>query len=77
MSKRNVRITYRLLYGVWYLLSLLPFRVHYLLSDLLYIIIYKILGYRVKVVRSNLESSFPEMTAEELRVVERKFYKTA
>jgi len=74
MSKRNVRITYRLLYGVWYLLSLLPFRVHYLLSDLLYIIIYKMLGYRVKVVRSNLESSFPEMTAEELRVVERKFY---
>ncbi len=67
-------ILYRLLYATWYLFSLLPFWVHYLLSDLLYLIIYKAAGYRVKVVRSNLETSFPEKTEAELRSIERRFY---
>jgi KDO2-lipid IV(A) lauroyltransferase len=67
-------LAYYLLFGLWYLLSLLPMRVHYLLSDLIYLIIYKLAGYRVKVVRSNLESSFPEKTKEELRSIERRFY---
>lgn len=69
-----MRILYSLFLAAFYLLSLLPFRVHYLLSDCIYLILYKMLGYRVKVVRGNLEASFPEKTTDELRRIERRFY---
>jgi KDO2-lipid IV(A) lauroyltransferase len=68
------KISYYCLYALWYVLSLLPLRVHYVLSDLIYIIVYRLLGYRRRVVRSNLESSFPEKSTEELRAIERGFY---
>jgi len=58
----------------WYLLSLLPLRIHYVLSDFIYFILYKVIGYRIKVVRENLEASFPEKTMHELRQIERRFY---
>lgn len=67
-------ILYYIVYGLWWLLSLLPMWVHYGLSSFVYIIIYKIAGYRVKVVRQNLRNSFPEKTQHELRAVERRFY---
>jgi len=67
-------LKYRLLYATWYLLSLLPFFVHYALSDLLYLILYRVVGYRVRVVRENLKNSFPEKSEAELRGIERKFY---
>ena len=35
-------VTYRLLYGIAYLLSLLPLRVHYLLSDGVFLFLYYI-----------------------------------
>ena len=69
-----MKILYYILYGFCYLVSLLPFWVHYVFSDFLYLIIYKLLGYRTRIVRSNLQSSFPEKSAEELKDIERKFY---
>lgn len=68
------QITYHCLYALWYLLSLLPFCILYVLSDIVYVIIYKLLGYRVRVVRNNLETSFPEKSTTELRQIERRFY---
>jgi KDO2-lipid IV(A) lauroyltransferase len=65
----------KLLYGLVYLLSLLPLWVHYLCSDVMYLLVYKVLGYRVKVVRQNLSRSFPEKTEQERRKTERLFYK--
>ena len=66
--------TYSLLY-IWALIhALLPLRVLYVLSDLFYLIIYKVIGYRLRVVRSNLKNSFPEKTSEELKQLERDFY---
>ena len=62
------------LLGIWYLLSLLPFWMHYLLSDLLYLLAYKMIGYRKKVVRRNLATSFPEKSKEELLQIEKAFY---
>ena len=67
-------VLYRLLYAVWYLMSLLPMWVHYLISDVLYVLIYHVLHYRERVVRSNLTSSFPEKSEVEIRQIERKFY---
>jgi len=57
------------------LISLLPFRILYLLSDFLYFILYKVFGYRTKVVRGNLKRSFPEKSDAELREIESKFYR--
>lgn len=41
----------------------------------LYFLAYHVAGYRRKVVRQNLAESFPEMTAEERRKIERQFYR--
>ena len=56
---------YYLVYGLLWLISLLPFRVLYFLSDALYGLIYYIIGYRRKVVMSNLQIAFPEKTEKE------------
>jgi len=40
-----------------------------------FVLIYYILRYRRNVVKSNLESSFPEKSKEELKEIERKFYR--
>lgn len=56
-------------------LSHLPLGVHYFFSDvLLYPLIRYVVRYRVKVVRKNLEKSFPEKTVKERREIERRFY---
>ncbi len=68
------KVIYCLVSSLWYLLSLLPFWVHYLLSDFVYLILYRLIGYRVKVVRGNLTTSFPEKSEAEIREIERKFY---
>lgn len=57
-----------------YLHALLPFSLLYILSDLLYFFVYKIVRYRLKVVRSNLSSSFPELDKKELLNLEKRFY---
>jgi len=68
------KVTYYLLYGIAYSISLLPFRVLYLLSDFFFIIVYHIVGYRRKLVQKNLESSFPEKTEQERKKIEKQFY---
>ncbi|MFY7812193.1 MAG: lysophospholipid acyltransferase family protein, partial [Flavobacterium sp.] len=55
--------------------AFLPFRVAYILSDFLYIIMYKIAGYRIKVVRKNLKLAFPHKSSLELLQIEKKFYR--
>ena len=65
---------YSLLY-IWVKLhALLPMRVLYVLADFLYIIIYRVLRYRLKVVRRNLAASFPEKSEQERRAIEWGFY---
>lgn len=57
-----------------YLVSLLPFWMLYLLSDVLFVILYYIIRYRRTVVQQNLRNSFPEKTPAELHIIERKFF---
>lgn len=52
----------------------MPFWLLYRFSDFLYLIIYKIIGYRKKVVRENLNNSFPNKSAAELLKIEKEFY---
>ena len=69
-----MKILYYIVLAVWYVLSLLPLRVHYVISDLLFWLLYAVIGYRRKVVYSNISASFPEKSEEELRKIERGFY---
>lgn len=46
----------------------------FLLSDILYWLAYRLIGYRKKVVRRNLAASFPEKNERELRGIEHRFY---
>ena len=58
-----------------YLISLLPFWCLYLLSDFLFVILYYIVGYRRTIVFNNLKNSFPNKTEEELKTIEKKFFR--
>ena len=53
----------------------LPFGALYAISDFLYVLIYRVVRYRVKIARHNICSSFPEKSKNECREIERKFYK--
>lgn len=68
-------LAYIILYPLLYLVSLLPFRVLYLLSDGLYILIYRIIGYRKGTVRKNLLLALPELDVAERLKIEKKFYR--
>lgn len=65
---------YYIIYGLFYLLSLLPMRVLYIISDGIYLIVYYALGYRRKVVMSNLELAFPEKSNAERVKIAKQFY---
>ena len=67
-------IVYYLLLPFIYLLSLLPFRILYLLSDAVYVLLFYIIGYRKKVVHANLQNSFPQKSAAEIIVIQKRFY---
>lgn len=58
-----------------YLISIIPFPLFYGVSDFFFVLLYYIIGYRKKVVYQNLKNSFPEKTHEELKTIERKFYR--
>ncbi len=68
-------MTYHVLKWFWTLLSLIPLRMMYVLSDGLFYPLYYLGRYRRKVVRKNLTESFPEKTMQEILKLEKKFYR--
>ena len=65
---------YYLVYGLLYLLSLVPMRLLYVLSDAIYGLIYYVFGYRKEVVMNNLLIAFPEKTEAERLKIAKTFY---
>ena len=51
-----------------------PHFILYRISDILFLIVYYLIGYRKKVVFENLENSFPDKDEKEIRRIARKFY---
>jgi KDO2-lipid IV(A) lauroyltransferase len=73
---RGERLAAALIYGVSRMVAALPHWVLYHpVADLLYFMLYRVARYRLRVVRENLASSFPEKGRDELRVIERGFYR--
>ncbi len=68
-------IGYYIFYGLNWVITLLPLQVLYLFSDLIYLVLYYVVRYRRKVVSVNLKNSFPEKPEEELKSIEKKFYR--
>lgn len=63
---------------VYYLLikplSQLPLKVLYMLSDFIFVILYRIIKYRKEVVWSNVRNSFPDKSEEEIKSIVKGFY---
>ncbi|PZR22965.1 MAG: lipid A biosynthesis acyltransferase [Flavobacterium psychrophilum] len=67
-------LAYILAYPFIWFISILPFRVLYFFSDICYVIVYHIIGYRKKTVRLNLSLTLRHLSPEERKTVEKKFY---
>ncbi|WP_461303945.1 lysophospholipid acyltransferase family protein [Aureisphaera sp.] len=68
------RLVYIIVYPIIWFLSKLPMGVLYFISDVLFVLIYYLIGYRKKVVRQNLELVFPDKAEKEIKDITRRFY---
>lgn len=59
------------IYGI----SMLPFPLLYLLSDVIHLLLYRVLRYRKAVVITNLHNSFPEKSEAEINAIANRFYR--
>ncbi|OJV55260.1 MAG: hypothetical protein BGO31_20190 [Bacteroidetes bacterium 43-16] len=67
-------LSYYLFYPILYLLSLLPLRILYLFASFFKFVLFDCIGYRKKVILTNLRNSFPEKSEKEIQVIAQKFY---
>jgi len=65
---------YYILRALTWFIQLFPLRFHYIMSDLIFLLIYYVIRYRRKVVYTNLSKSFPEKSEKEISTIARKFY---
>lgn len=68
-------LVYILAYPLLWLISRMPFRILYVLSDGFYVILYYVIGYRKKTVRNNLAITLPHLSGKELRRIEKASYR--
>lgn len=66
---------YYLLLFILYPLSLLPFRILYLLSDLFYWLVYHVFRYRKELVVQHLRQAFPGKSEAERKAISKQFYR--
>ncbi|GHT33816.1 acetyltransferase [Bacteroidia bacterium] len=66
---------YYILYAFVWLLAWLPLPILYVFSEIAFVLTFYVVRYRRKVVRLNLQNSFPEKSSSEIKRIERKFYR--
>ena len=69
------KLGYYFLRALTWFIQLFPLRLHYVMSDLIFLLICYVIRYRRKVVYTNLTKSFPEKSKREIRSIARKFYR--
>jgi KDO2-lipid IV(A) lauroyltransferase len=67
-------LVYILVYPFIWFLSILPFRILYIISDGVYFLLYYVIGYRKKVVYDNLKLALPKKSEAELLAIRKQFY---
>lgn len=65
---------YHIYFVLFSIIATLPFCILYVFSDVLYLVLYHIVHYRKTTVRANLTTSFPNMAATQIQVIEKEFY---
>lgn len=69
------RLGFYIFFAFAWVITLLPFRILYIFSDLVFLLVYHVFHYRREVVRKNLTYAFPEKKPEELEEIARRFYR--
>ena len=64
-----------ILWGTVYLISLLPLKVHYWISDFMAFFLRKIIAYRQYAIFINLSRSFPDLEYHRLRALAKEYYR--
>ncbi|SFD34068.1 lysophospholipid acyltransferase family protein [Algibacter pectinivorans] len=67
-------LVYILVYPLLWIISILPFRILYFLSDGFYVLVFYIIGYRKKVVYDNIKLAFPDKTEQDILKIRKRFY---
>ena len=65
---------YFIIYFFCYLFSLLPWRIMYLLSDMVSFVLQRVVKYRADVVAQNLAIAFPNKSNQERKEIANEFY---
>lgn len=65
----------QILFQILILFSKLPLKILYALSDVFFFLNFYLIGYRKKVVYTNLRNSFPEKSDAELKKIQKKFFR--
>ena len=68
-------LIYLLTYPLIKFISILPFKLVYKLSDFLSYLLHKVFKYRLKTVQKNIKLVFPDKDKNELKNIEKSFYK--
>lgn len=68
-------LIYILVYPWLWMISKLPFKLIYFLSDIVYVLVYNVFAYRKKVVINNLKLAFPDYSKSQHEDIAKKFYK--
>jgi len=63
-----------LAYTFFRFLSIFPLSALYIFSDVVFFVVYRLLGYRKFTVNQNLKNAFPEKSHEEIRKIKKEFY---
>ncbi len=63
------------LYGLFWILTLPPLEFLYLISDIFYLIVYYLIGYRKEVVIRNLKNAFPDKDDSEIKKIAKNYYR--
>lgn len=69
------RIGFYIFFALNYVITLLPLRVLYIFSDIIFVLLFYFPSYRKKVVEANLRNAFPEKGKAELDRISRKYYR--
>ena len=67
-------LLYVIMYPFIWCVSILPFRILYLFSDFVFLIVYYLIGYRKEIVKENLKLTLTHLSDEERLIIEKKFY---
>lgn len=57
------------------LIGKVPYKVLYILSEIMLFVVYRIFRYRIDTVQKNLKNSFPKHSLIDLKKIEKKFYR--